>query len=283
MKLTTDQFPEPGEETRDQQKPSSDWQVVAASVCGTAHQKNQQMCQDAHYWEILPEGILVAAIADGAGSASMGKIGAIVASSVAVKSICLQEVTLQQLDSDDQVRWLLTNALLTAKIAVEEEALASSKQPRDLASTLIILIATPSLAAAAQIGDGAVVAKDTEGNLITLTKPQSGEYINETTFLISPDALDTAEVNLWRQPVANVAALTDGLQMLALDMAVGVPYKPFFSPLFEFATRQIDQSAAVEQLVTFLRSERVAQRTDDDLTLLLAGRITPPNNAAIAI
>jgi serine/threonine protein phosphatase PrpC len=270
MRLANDQSPDPGEKSPEQQHLPRDWRVVGASVCGTAHQKNQQMCQDAHHWQILPEGILVAAIADGAGSASLGKVGAIVATEVAVKSICLSDVTLSLLESDEQVRRLLTTALLTAKEAVQEEAVASSKQPRDLASTLIILIATPYLVAAAQIGDGAAIAKDTEGNLIALTQPQSGEYINETTFLISPDALDTAQVTVWRQPVANVAALTDGLQMLALDMTVGVPFKPFFAPLFEFAARQTDRSAAVEQLVTFLRSERVAQRTDDDLTLLLA-------------
>jgi len=46
---------------------------VAASVRGKSHEG--QLCQDAHHWEKLPEGVLVAAVADGAGSATLGKWG----------------------------------------------------------------------------------------------------------------------------------------------------------------------------------------------------------------
>ncbi|MGB3559461.1 MAG: protein phosphatase 2C domain-containing protein, partial [Geitlerinemataceae cyanobacterium] len=56
--------------------PSTNWRVVAASVCGTSHQKRSQPCQDAHCWQITPEGVLVAAVADGAGSAAFGEVGA---------------------------------------------------------------------------------------------------------------------------------------------------------------------------------------------------------------
>jgi len=51
---------------------------LPASVRGN-HEKVGQLCQDAHHWEKLPEGVLVAAVADGAGSATLGKVGAIVA------------------------------------------------------------------------------------------------------------------------------------------------------------------------------------------------------------
>ena len=43
------------------------------------------------------------------------------------------------------------------------------------------------LVAAAQVGDGAIVA-DAEGNVVGLTAPASGEYLNETVFLVSPGA-----------------------------------------------------------------------------------------------
>jgi len=50
------------------------WRVLAASVRGKT-MKVGQLCQDAHHWEKLPEGVLVAAVADGAGSATLGKVG----------------------------------------------------------------------------------------------------------------------------------------------------------------------------------------------------------------
>ena len=252
------------------------WSVVAASVRGTSHEKVGQLCQDAHQWEKLPEDVLVAAVADGAGSATLGKVGAIVASQTAVETIrfsigARRDASVQPLPEDDQeLQLLLTNALEAAKAAVEAEAIASSMTARDLATTLILVIATPEVIAAAQVGDGVAVASDRSGQVVALTSPQRGEYINETTFLVSPNALDTAQINIWRGPTANIAVLSDGLQMLALEMTNGKPHAPFFSPLFQFMAGVTDEAEAKEQLVAFLRSPRILERTDDDLTLLLA-------------
>ncbi len=251
-------------------KQISHWRVVAASVCGTSHIKNQQLCQDAHHWQLLPGNVLVTAAADGAGSASQGKVGAMVAVETAIETLSLKEITPDILADDALVQSLLHEALLAAKKAVEDEAIACSKQPQDLATTLIIMLATPKMVAVAQIGDGLAVAKDEQGNLLALTTPDNGEYINETTFLTSPHALDTAQMKIWRETIVNIGVLTDGLQMLALNMLVGEPHKPFFFPLFDFVKNAEDKTLAKEQLVRFLGSERITQRTDDDLTLILA-------------
>lgn len=246
------------------------WQVVAASVCGTGHVKNQQLCQDAHHWQLLPGNVLVVAAADGAGSASQGKVGAMVAVETAIESLSVRDFRRDFLADDETVQLLLTEALVAAKKAVEDEAIACDRQPHDLATTLIIAIATPNMVAAVQVGDGLAVARDTKGNLLALTMPNNGEYINETTFLTSPGALDTAQMRLWREAIVNIGVLTDGLQMLALNMVVGEPHKPFFFPLFDFVENAQDKTEAKEQLVNFLGSERITQRTDDDLTLILA-------------
>ncbi|BCL38055.1 PP2C family serine/threonine-protein phosphatase [Nostoc sp. MS1] len=250
-------------------KQNPHWQVVAASVCGTSHIKNKQLCQDAHHWQLLPGNVLVAAAADGAGSASQGKVGAMVAVETAIENLSLKEITKKSLADDETVQLLLTDALLAAKKAVEDEAAACDQKAQDLATTLIIAIATPEMVAAVQVGDGTAVAKDSAGNLLALTLPDNGEYINETTFLTSPSALETAQMRLWREAIVNVALLTDGLQMLALNMVVGEPHKPFFFPLFDFVKKAQDQAEAKEQLVKFLGSERITQRTDDDLTLVI--------------
>ena len=76
-----------------------------------------------------------------------------------------------------------------------------------------------------------------------------------------------------RDEIVNVGVLTDGLQMLALNMIVGEPHKPFFFPLFEFVANAEDRILAKEHLMRFLSSEKITQRTDDDLTLILAAFI----------
>ncbi|MBI1241381.1 PP2C family serine/threonine-protein phosphatase [Umezakia ovalisporum] len=247
------------------------WRVVAASVCGTSHLRNKQLCQDAHHWQLLPDNVLLIAAADGAGSASQGKMGAMVAVETAIETLSHSDITRDCLADDAIVESLLNQSLVAAKKAVEDEAVACNKQPQDLATTLIIVITTPDMAAVVQIGDGLAVAKDHMGNLLALTTPDNGEYINETTFLTSPNALDRAQMKLWRETIVNIGVLTDGLQMLALNMVIGEPHKPFFFPLFDFVENAEDKTLAKEQLVRFLGSERITQRTDDDLTLILAG------------
>lgn len=245
------------------------WQVIATSVCGTSHEKREQPCQDAHYWDIWLEDTLVAAVADGAGSAVLGEVGARIASQTVVETICAQE-TKPQLEDEEGWKTLLIHALKAAQMAVEREATTRKMMIRDLATTLILVIATPELVAAAQVGDGAVVIGYKEGNILTLTAPQQGEYLNETHFLISPGALIMPQIAVWRGILEHVSIFSDGLQMLALKMPDGTPYSPFFSPLFQFVAEVTEQAQAEEQLSAFLRSQRITERTDDDLTLLLA-------------
>ena len=51
------------------------WQVLGASVPGAGHVRGGQDCQDAHRWRALPGGVLVVAVADGAGSAPRSELG----------------------------------------------------------------------------------------------------------------------------------------------------------------------------------------------------------------
>ena len=60
------------------------WRMAAASVRGVGHVRNGQDCQDAHHWVETPSGILVAAVADGAGSAAVAEVGSALASRAAV-------------------------------------------------------------------------------------------------------------------------------------------------------------------------------------------------------
>jgi serine/threonine protein phosphatase PrpC len=272
--------------------PTTNWRVVAASVCGTSHQKRSQPCQDAHCWQITPEGVLIAAVADGAGSATFGEVGAQIAVRTAVsylfqsdwdsfqdmfntqRSSNVSELESEISPPEDVSRSHLPKpifyALESAREAVEMEAQMRQSSVRELASTLIVVVATPQWVVATQVGDGAVVMEEAD-RAIALTAPQTGEYINETTFLVSPNALDTAQFLFWQGSPTHLAIFSDGLQMLALEMPTAKPHPPFFSPLFRFISQDnLDATDAQVELENFLTSPRVTQRTDDDLTLLLA-------------
>ncbi|MDP6039387.1 MAG: PP2C family serine/threonine-protein phosphatase [Candidatus Latescibacteria bacterium] len=248
---------------------SDGWKISATSVCGSSHEKLDLPCQDAHFWTVRSDGILLAAVADGAGSAKHSDVGAKIASQAAVETLCTERNLASKLHNKSETfRPILLKALKAALKAVKAEAKARTVKNRDLASTLIVVIATPQLIATAQIGDGAAVASDQKDHLIALTTPDSGEYINQTTFLISPKALATAQLHIWHGSPSHIAIFSDGLQMLALTMPFGKPHQPFFSPLFRFVSNT-ETGKTEEQLTSFLRSPRVRERTDDDLTLML--------------
>lgn len=246
------------------------WKVAAASVKGTGHIKTGQPCQDAHSYASLLGGSLIGAVADGAGSAKHGKAGAKIAVETAVNTLKLIYENRECPQNQADWRLFFQEALKKSQLAVKTKATAMEVDLRELSTTLIMLIATPKLIAAAQVGDGAVVISKDNGNLHPLTAPQHGEYINETTFLNSPEALKNLETQLWSGKVSHLAIFSDGLQMLALKMPTGEPHPPFFNPLFHFVSGTSAETDLSNQLKSFLKSPRLRERTDDDLTLLLA-------------
>jgi serine/threonine protein phosphatase PrpC len=148
----------------------------------------------------------VAAVADGAGAVALGKVGATMAVYTATTTVCARQQSAAWPESDSDWHECLVEAVHAAQATLAAEARARQVTVREFATTLILAVATPELVAVVQIGDGAVVVGDQEGNLLSLTVPQNGEYANETTFLSSPNALATAQVC-----VAWYASACDGL------------------------------------------------------------------------
>ena len=249
------------------------WRVVRASVRGTSHAKTGQPCQDSSsVGEGAPDDILVAAVADGAGSADLSAAGSRIAGCAATQSIVrLMRLHLQPL-AEEMLQEILQESVHSARQALEAEADRQTRPLRDFATTLIVAICAPKITGSAQIGDGAVVTADDESSGYTLfSAPQRGEYANTTNFITSDDWEDTLNVRTRCGGVSRLAMFTDGIQSLSLNAAYdNAPHTPFFEPLFQWAEKQEDELAAGNSLASYLSSSRVTARADDDLTLLLA-------------
>ncbi len=256
-----------GDRSASQQFPEglAPWRVVGASVAGSSHQKLGQPCQDAAGWALGPDRSLVIAVADGAGSAKLGGEGAQLAVSTAVNYLASR----RSLGSRDSSKNDLLEALERARSALAADAEKRDVEVRELATTLILLRATPDSVAALQVGDGAAVVQDRRGGVIGLTKPEIGEYINETHFITAGDAMEHAQTVFREGDPSGGAVFSDGLQMLALKMPEGTPHTPFFDPLLRFVGSASDAGAADQELRSFLGSPRVNSQTADDLTLVL--------------
>lgn len=158
-----------------------------------------------------------------------------------------------------------------ARESLFSEAERLGVRPRELACTALLIVAGPSTAALAQIGDGAIVLGSAEGYRVAFW-PEPSEYVNATDFLTDESFASLLRFEIVEQQIAEVAACTDGLQRLALDFAARTAYSGFFLPLFNELRIATDPESLVEPFRKFLDSDQVNQRTDDDKTLVLAVR-----------
>lgn len=251
------------------------WRVVGASVTGSSHQAIGRGCDDAHLYAILPGNNLFLAVADGAGSAAHAAEGAQKAVQVAVEMA--QKLFDPAKFASENLWWhsYLNLILGQVRVVLQDTAAQAQLELRDFATTLLLAVVSDTMVATAQVGDGAIVVQNNPEDLTTVSAPPQIEHLNETVFITADDYL--AQSHLQALPFKsgqNLALLTDGLQMLALNLVDNKAHAPFFGPLFKFAAnRNLSTEILSKQLVAFLDSDRVNSVTDDDKTLLLAVRV----------
>ena len=241
------------------------WKLIHGSVRGTSHAASGQPCQD--FCAGTRDGpTLVAACADGAGSADLSHFGA----RAAVERF-LEVATTGGSAPDHATLEAWVDA---ARDGVLEEAARHGALPRQLACTLLVALVGDGWAAFAQVGDGVIVF-DAESGYELAFWPDNGEYANSTRFLTDDDYRKHLRIEVVAQQVDELAVMTDGLQMLALDFKGARVHGRFFEPLFRTVRGNPDEGALRASLLDFLGSSRVNERTDDDKTLLLATRTNP--------
>jgi hypothetical protein len=208
---------------------------------------------------------LLAAIADGAGSAARGGAGA----ALAVRAVVGEgRAALGRGEglTEDAVRgWIMA-----ARARVLAAAADRGVPARDCATTLIVAATDGRVAVVGHVGDGAAAARDPEG-WAALSWPELGEHAGETRFLTDPEpAIRTARK---AGPISALAMLTDGLERLVLDFAACRPHAPFFermtAPLTGSGAVGVDRRLSAA-LADWLGGAAVAARTDDDRALILA-------------
>lgn len=259
------------------------WKLVYGSVQGTSHVASGKPCQD-YCAGSNENGLLVAACSDGAGSADLSHLG----SRAAV--LRFMEAAANQTGAPD--REAIESWVVSARESVLAEAEAHGVPPRQLACTFLAAIIGEDWAAFVQIGDGVIVFDGNGGNDRNPDShsaagydlafwPDNGEYANTTRFLTQADFRDHLRIEIVPRRICELAVMTDGLQMLALDVAGSKVHDRFFSPLFRTVKAGSDEEALTASLLAFMDSKRVNERTDDDKTLLLATRIIPDVPASL--
>jgi hypothetical protein len=228
-------------------------------------------CQDSHKIQVVPlktgEEALVAAVSDGAGSAPRGADGSTFVCTRLVEALATEirgGTGGKTLDLGEVIRRVRAQLL--------EHARGEGLAARQFACTLLCTVLTQGWAAFAQVGDGVIVTPS-DPDWMWVFWPQRGEYANTTSFITDENALERLEVDVYEHDVTEIAMLTDGLQHLVLHYETAAVHSPFFeqmmAPLRASRIHGVDE-ALCRGLASYLASPLVAERADDDLTLLLA-------------
>lgn len=242
-----------------------------ASEVGTSHAHTATPCQDS-CWALvdrLADGqpLLSVFVADGAGSAAKGGEGAELAIEAAAAFIA-KKAKQGEFGLSDV---LATDIVLAIRERIYAVAEAEKLKARDCACTFLGVLSAAAGTLVLQVGDGGVVL-DTGAGLEVAVVPMSGEYANMTHFVTDEDAVTVLATKTYPDRALKVAAFTDGIQRLALNLATNTPHEPFFAPFFNGMAKanaaQEDQLQGL--LVKFLNSPPVNERTDDDKTFALA-------------
>lgn len=254
----------------------SQWRTAFASAIGTAHINQNTECQDRFACQTVETKsgeVLIAAVADGAGSTTDGQIGAEIACSFFIEGVSeflnSQDASVSSLNLEFGRFWI---GYFQKKI--EELAEKEEKTLRDFASTFIAAIIGENSAAFFQIGDGGAVFS-VSGELQSYQfaiAPEESEYINVTDFLTDETAYERLRFVLIEEKIEDVILFSDGVASVAVDFQTNQPHEPFLMPMIAPLRNGNASNDLNEKLEKFLGAPKINEKTDDDKTIILASR-----------
>lgn len=251
------------------------WNIAHASVIGLAHINQETECQDRFSCEVVEikgEKILVAVVADGAGSTTDGQIGAEIVCQTFIEEVfdflTSSDASVGSLNVEFGKLWVLYVQKKIAEIAQE-----SGKLMRDYASTFIGAVIGETQSVFFQIGDGGSVYSFTgepESYQFAIP-PEESEYVNVTNFVTDETATDNLRFVLIDERIEDLILFSDGIFAVAVDYQNNKPHEPFLMPMIA-PLRNGNGANLNEKLKSFLASPKLNEKTDDDKTLILATR-----------
>lgn len=257
------------------------WRIIGASVAGTSHTRVGTDCEDANAYKVIDQ-LALAAVADGLGSASQGREGSELAATTALNALVEELDAARPSARPEELQSAMNNAFIAARQALERYAENHSIPLRELGTTLLTAACGPGWLVTGHIGDGAIFGYLAEGEWRTVSEPERGEYANVTMPLTMDGAMEHVRCLFHPDAFHSVVLMSDGLQNLALNTQDNSPFERFLNPVLKAVSDIEDDVKAKEGLRSFLGSEAVNTRTDDDKTLVLISRVastkSPPEN-----
>jgi hypothetical protein len=251
-----------------------------AQTTGAAHTVRGVPCEDTMGLSIITDKSgttwLIAAVADGAGSAECAAEGSRLAAESFIEAAA--ESIIRHGTGD--LALLMRSSAVYARTIIEFVAENAGRPLDDYHTTLLACVTCGTRSAFFQIGDGIILTRDQEkAAWSAIFRPQNDETREFTFFLTLPEAFEVAEVALVDCPISHVALTSDGLQ----DIIVHPETLTVRSSLLDRLVAALAEAhtpgeaeAVSSGLHAVLGSGTFRSFTADDTSLLTVELTTPP-------
>jgi hypothetical protein len=255
----------------------TDWKVIGAAVRGPLHEQDGSPCQDAFAHRIDGRR-LVAAVADGAGSAPHSDEGAQRLCEVLVKELGACTVAMPNCadDADRVIAEWIDHTRAAIQMVRDELRYRIVQRPethdaarlRDYAATLVAVVTEPEGGFFLHIGDGAAaaLADATAWSESVLSAPENGEYANETYFFTGDDWRERLRLTRFG-PSELIVLLSDGAMPFTLAEKLSGLEPRFMAPVTTFLDG-VDVATGEQALAHTLDREDARRISSDDKTLV---------------
>lgn len=246
------------------------WKVFFASAAGRHHLSRDLPCQDSGHHTVVDDAF-VGVVCDGAGSASEGRLGAELFATT-VTELVSESIKTGRLamDAVPDRRERLLAVIGEARARIGEIALSRQLALGDFACTLVGCIGSRDGGCFFHVGDGFAICVTDAGESV-LSRPENGEYADETFFITDESWSDHFRVT----PISEVrrgcliGLMSDGTSPFAVNRMRNGFYGPFIEPIVAFL-RNATEHDGNQALRNVLEHEKTLDITSDDKALLLA-------------
>ncbi len=238
------------------------WKVITASALGFNSGTPKDESQDCINYHSDNQS-LIAIISDGAGSALFSKTGA----EIICKSVC--EELSKFSDDIRKARKNIFDVIAKARTEIEKTASKSKTHLSDYHATLIGVIANNYYGFMFHIGDGvAIASQNADFTDFIISKPENGDYINETYFLTMNNWEEHLRIIDFENP-RYLCLMSDGLTGFAFSNDYDEIKSGFLAPISRFLdNNEVDYAS--KALFNTISSSNAHNINSDDKSIIWA-------------
>lgn len=249
----------------------SSWISHSESIIGTSHSSQGEEKQDSVSVLHDKEGNIAFCLSDGAGSSKYSQLSSAITAQFMTDAFSKIPIKIKNEGTTSWINDYIIQCIINLRIKLHTEF--STDDLSDYHCTLVSGILIGDTCVVAHIGDGAVLCgasiieqkQNVINNELHLSKPENGEYKNETYFLTEPWWLKHLRIKVIQNVSWLIAGTDGGIDLLS----VGDHLNDELVSDFLLNLMNCSPAGREQQLNRVMNSKKADEKTNDDKSLVI--------------